>query len=158
MEVAIIVFGVALLIAGLAGCIIPGIPGPPLAYISLLLLQLKEPPPFTWQTMLIWLGITIVVSVLDYVVPVAGAKRFGSSKHGMWGAVIGVVAGVFLFPPLGIVIGPIIGALAGEFIAGKKSNEAMRSAFGTLVGLLMGSVLKLIVVFWMGWYFFSNLG
>jgi uncharacterized protein YqgC (DUF456 family) len=158
MDVAIVIFGVLLLIAGVAGCIIPGIPGPPLAYLSLLLQQLKEEPPFTLQFMLIWAGITAVVTVLDYIVPAAGAKRFGSSKQGIWGAVLGLIAGIFFFPPVGIIIGPVVGALVGEFIAGKKSNEALRSAFGTIVGFITGIVLKLIAVGVMGWYFFSNLG
>jgi uncharacterized protein YqgC (DUF456 family) len=158
MEIAIIIFGLIMLIAGLVGCVIPGIPGPPLAYISMLLLQLKEDPPFNLKFMLIWAGITAVVTVLDYVVPAAGAKHFGSSRQGIWGAVLGVIVGVFFFPPVGIIIGPIVGALLGELMAGKNTAEAMRSAFGTILGFLTGVLLKLVAVGFMAWYFFSNLG
>jgi uncharacterized protein YqgC (DUF456 family) len=157
MEILIIIGGVILIVLGLIGCIIPALPGPPLAYLSLLLLQFLDPPRFTLKFLLIWAAVTLVVVLLDYFVPAAGAKRYGSSRMGFWGAVIGAVAGLFLFPPFGLLIGPVVGAVIGELIAGKTSDQAMRSAFGTLVGLLTGMVLKLSATLAMTWYFFTNL-
>jgi len=149
--------GVVLTIFGLLGCFLPIIPGPPLSFVALLLLQLKADPPFGLTFLLIMAGVTILVTVLDYIVPVAGAKRFGASKAGVWGSTIGLILGIFILPPWGIIVMPFIGALVGEFIVGKKSNAAFRAAWGTFLGFLTGVLLKLIASGVMAFYFFSNI-
>ncbi|MCF8338976.1 MAG: DUF456 domain-containing protein [Bacteroidales bacterium] len=157
MEWLWIVLGGILIIIGLLGCIVPVIPGPPISYVGLILLQITDKPPFEAQTLVIWLLITIAVTLLDYVVPVWGTRKYGGTKKGVWGSVIGLVLGLFFFPPLGIIIGPFIGAVLGEMVAGKQSNDALRAGFGSFVGLLAGTLLKLIASAWMGYLFFSNL-
>jgi len=157
MDILWIVLGIILILVGLVGCIVPGIPGPPLGYLSLLLLQLKEESPFSVKFLIVWAIIALMVTALDYIVPALGTKRFGGSRQGVWGAVIGIVVGIFVFPPFGIIIGPLIGALLGEYLAGKNSEAAMRSAFGTFIGFMSGVVLKLIVTAVMAWYFFANI-
>ncbi len=151
-----IIFGVLLTVFGLLGCFLPIIPGPPLSFAGLLLLQLKAEPPFATNYMLIWAGITIAVTVLDYVIPVIGAKKFGASKAGIWGSVLGLVVGVF-FGPLGIIIGPFVGALIGELIVGKKSGKAFKAAFGTFLGFVFGTLIKLIASGYMAYEFFTHL-
>ena len=111
-----LLMGGLLILGGIVGSIVPFLPGPPLAYAGLLLQQLRSDPPFTLKFLLIWAGITIVVSVLDYLIPLYGTKKFGGSKYGIWGCTIGLIAGIF-FPPWGIVAGPFIGAFVGEMIA-----------------------------------------
>lgn len=152
-----IVLGSVLIIFGLLGCFLPVIPGPPLSFVALLLLQLKEEPPFEVWFLLVMLGITLLVTILDYVVPVIGAKKFGASKAGIWGSTIGLIAGIFLFPPLGIIIFPFVGALIGEFIVGKKTGQAFKAALGTFLGFVMGTLLKLIASGVMAFYFFANI-
>ena len=152
-----IVLGSILMLVGLIGCVLPVLPGPPLSYIGLLLLQLMEEPPFAWKFLIIWLVITIIVTLLDYVIPVFGAKKYGGSKQGIWGAMIGLILGIFFFPPLGIVIGPVVGALVGELISGKTAGKATRAAVGSFVGFLVGTTIKLIASSVMTYYFFVNI-
>ncbi|MEX2232370.1 MAG: DUF456 domain-containing protein [Cyclobacteriaceae bacterium] len=152
MDVLWLVFGVILMLAGLAGCILPFLPGPPLCYIALLIQQLQSSPPYTAKFLFIWGGIALVITGLDYVIPLYGTKKFGGTKYGMWGCVIGLIGGLWL-GPLGLIIGPFAGAFIGELIGNAKSNNALRAALGSFVGFLLGTLLKLIVCFVMGWYF-----
>lgn len=159
METLLIVIGALLIFGGLIGCIVPVLPGPPISYAGLLILQLaKENNPFSTETMMIWLVVTIVVTLLDYVVPVWGTRKYGGTRQGVWGSVIGLIAGLFFFPPIGIIVGPFIGAIAGEMIAGKNSNDALRAGFGSFIGLLAGTLLKLIASAWMAFLFFTHIG
>lgn len=149
--------GIILVVLGILGCFLPIIPGPPLSFGALLLLQLKHEPPFDLKFLLIMAGVTILVTVLDYVVPVVGAKKYGASKAGVWGSTIGLILGLFIFPPIGIIIMPFLGALIGEFIIGKESKVAFKAAWGTFLGFLTGVLLKLIAAGVMAYYFFINM-
>ncbi|HSO88018.1 MAG TPA: DUF456 domain-containing protein [Draconibacterium sp.] len=153
MDYVLIGFGIILMIIGILGCVLPLLPGPPLNYMGILLLHFTEEFQFTNRFLLIWAIITIVVFALDYIIPVWGTKKFGGSKQGIWGSVIGLVAGLFFFPPFGIIIGPFVGAVIGELISGKDSGAALKSGFGSFVGFLTGTILKLIASGMMTWYF-----
>lgn len=157
MEWLLITLGALLIIGGLIGCIIPVLPGPPISYAGLLLLQLTDDAPFSTETLMIWLGVTIFVTVLDYIVPVWGTRKYGGTKKGVWGSIIGLIAGIFFFPPIGIIVGPFAGAIIGEMMAGKNSNDAFRAGFGSFIGLLAGTLLKLIASAWMAFLFFTNI-
>jgi uncharacterized protein len=152
MDIVLIVLGIILMLVGLAGCVLPFLPGPPLCYVALLIQQLQENPPYEINFLLWWAGITLVVTALDYVIPIYGTKRFGGTKYGMWGCMIGLVAGLWL-GPIGIIVGPFVGAFIGELIANSTSDRAFRAALGSFFGFLVGTLLKLIVCFIMGWYF-----
>lgn len=156
METVIIILGALLILAGLLGSFLPVLPGPPISYIGLLLLQLTANPPFSIQFLVIWAMIVVAIMVLDNVVPAWGARKYGGSPFGVWGSIVGLIAGIF-FPPLGIVIGPIAGAFLGELIGGKTSDQAMRAAWGSFVGFLAGTLMKVIACGMMGWYFFINI-
>jgi len=151
MDTFWLLMGGLLILGGMVGSIVPLLPGPPLAYVGLLLQQLRSDAPFTVKFLLIWAGITILVSVLDYFIPLYGTRKFGGSKYGIWGCTIGLIAGIF-FPPWGIIVGPFIGAFAGEMIASNQSGQALRAALGSFIGFLFGTLLKLIACFMMGWY------
>lgn len=157
IQILWIIIGAIFIFIGVIGCFVPVLPGPPLAYIGLLMLQLLNEPAFTTRFLLIWAAITAFVTFLDYVIPVYGTKKFGGSKRGVWGSVIGLIIGIFFFPPFGIIIGPLLGALAGELSAGKASSVAIRSAIGSFVGFLAGTLIKLIATGFMAYYFVERL-
>ena len=140
------------MIAGLIGCIVPLLPGPPLAYIGFLLVQLKTDSPYTLNFMLIWAGIVAVLTVLDYLIPVYGTKKFGGTQYGVWGCAIGLFAGLW-FGPLGIILGPFVGAFVGELIGSKQSHQALKAAIGSFIGFLLSTLLKLVACLVMLWYF-----
>ncbi len=149
--------GGILMIIGLIGCVLPIIPGPPISFFGLLMMQLTEKYAFSGKFLIIWAVVATVVTVLDYVVPVWGTKKYGGSKKGVWGSMIGLFLGLIFFPPLGIIIGPFLGAVVGELMAGKQSSEALRSGFGSFLGFLAGTLLKIIASGWMLWEFVAQL-
>jgi len=157
MDIIWIILGSLCMLVGLIGCLLPVLPGPPFSYLGLLLLQLTEDTPFSTQFMIIWLGITVVVVVLDYLIPAFGTKKYGGSRWGVAGTVIGLIVGIFIFPPFGIIIGPIAGALIGEALSGKTSEQAIRAAFGSFIGFLFGTMIKLVASSVMIYYFIAAL-
>ena len=157
MDYVLIVLGVLFMISGILGCVLPILPGPPLSYLGILLLQFTSKSQFSTRFMIIWAVITVVVYALDYVIPAWGTKKFGGSKRGVWGSIIGLVIGLFFFPPFGIIIGPFLGAIIGELSSGKDSGSALKSGFGSFLGFLAGTLLKLIASGMMTWYFFKEL-
>ncbi len=153
MDWLLIILAFILIIAGLIGCILPVLPGPPLSYIGILLAHLSRFAEFDTMTLVILGLLAITVQILDYIVPVWGTKKFGGTKYGTWGSIIGLIAGIIVLPMLGLVIGPFgivgilagpfFGALIGETIAGQKSDKAMRAAMGSFIGFLTGTLMKL---------------
>lgn len=156
MDILYIILGGVFMLAGIAGSVLPIIPGPPLSFIGLLLLQLQEKPPFTTHFLLLWTAITIGVVLIDYFIPAYGTKRFGGSQWGIWGTFIGLAVGLF-FSPFGIIVGPLLGALLGELLAGKTSGQAFKAAIGSFVGFLLGTLLKLATCLIMAYYFVASL-
>lgn len=152
MDMVLILAGALLMLVGLIGSVLPFLPGPPLCFLALLIQQWKDVKPFSSSFLWTWAAITIVVIILDYVIPAYGTKKYGGSKYGMWGCVIGMVAG-FWMGPIGIIIGPFVGALIGELLYSSDSQVALRAALGSFVGFLFGTVLKLIVCGVMAYYF-----
>ena len=143
MEIFLLILAFLCMVIGIVGCIIPGLPGVPVAYVGLWIAQATNKIDFSWQMLLIWGIVTVVVSVLDYVVPAWGTKKYGGTKYGVWGSTIGVFVGLF-FGAVGVILGPLVGAILGEMISGKQFNEALRAGWGSFIGILAGTVLKLI--------------
>jgi uncharacterized protein len=157
MDHFLIIFGVMFLIAGIAGCILPVLPGPPFSYAALILMHISARYHFSLKLLLIWGFITVAVTVLDYIIPVIGARKFGAGRAGIWGSIAGLIAGIFFFPPIGIIVGPFAGAMAGELLAGKKPNHAFKAGFGSFAGFFTGIVLKLAASGMMTWIFIREL-
>jgi uncharacterized protein YqgC (DUF456 family) len=148
----LLTLAVILLILGIIGCLVPVLPGPPLSYLGLILLHFTRFADFS-STLLITLAVvTIVVTLLDYIVPVWGTKKFGGSKYGTRGATVGLIIGLFL-GPVGIIVGPFIGAFVGELIFKDDIRYALRAGFGSLLGFLTGIGLKLAASFVITFYF-----
>jgi len=146
LALILIIIASLLQIAGLAGCVLPWLAGPPLNYLGLILLYLAR----GWQTssptsLIILGGLTLLTVILDYVLPVAGAKKFGSSKRGFWGAFLGMIVGAFFFPPFGLIIGAFIGALLGEIFAGKQNQQAIKAGLGVFLGFFLSMIFRLLV-------------
>ena len=157
MDYFLIISGIILSVTGILGCFLPFLPGPPLNYSALLLLHFTGNHQFSTKFLVIWALVTAAVVLIDYLIPVWGTKKFGGSKQGVWGSVIGLVAGLFIFPPFGIIIFPFAGAVAGELIAGKDASSALKAGFGSFIGFLAGTILKLIVSGMMTWYFITEI-
>lgn len=157
MDIVLLITGAICLILGFVGCIVPGLPGPPLSYLALLLLKWGNYADFSTK-LLVVLGIIVaVVTIIDFVFPIYMTKNFGGSKWGTRGATIGLIAGMIFFALPGTIIGPFAGALLGELIAGKKSRVALKSALGSLVGFILGTGGKLITCGVITFYFISSL-
>ena len=143
MDIFLLVIAFILLLVGIIGCIVPGLPGVPIAYAGLWVAQATERVDFGWQFLLVWGIIVIVISVLDYIVPAWGTKHYGGTKWGVWGSTIGVFVGLF-FGAVGVILGPLVGAVLGELLAGKAFPDALKAGWGSFIGILFGTVLKLI--------------
>jgi len=142
---AIIILGLLVSLTGFIGCIVPVLPGPPLCFSALIILSFaKNWKPFSPTFLICMAVLTIAVAILDYIIPAGGAKKYGASNLGVWGSIIGMPLGFFFLPPWGILIGGIVGALAGELIAGKESKMAFRAAWGIFVGYMASTGLKLV--------------
>ena len=132
------------MLVGLAGCILPMLPGPPLAWLGMLLLHFTDRVDFSVTELVVSALVVIATLVLDYFTPMIGAKKFGGGKYGNRGCVIGTIVGMF-FLPLGLILGPFLGAVIGELIAGKPFRAALKAGFGSFVGFLFGTLIKLAV-------------
>jgi len=142
MNALVIVLGCLCLVGGYVGCVVPAIPGPVLAYASLLLLLLTDHPP--GATALLAGGVlTLLAVVLDYVVPAMGARRFRCSRGGIVGCTLGSVVGMF-FVPFGVLLGPFVGAVVGELLSGRNVWAAMKGGLGAFLGFLCGVMLKIV--------------
>jgi uncharacterized protein YqgC (DUF456 family) len=156
--IGLIVLGALLQLVGLVGCVLPWLAGPPFNFAGLILLSVaKDWKPFSPKFLIIMGVLTALTLVLDYVMPLAGARRFGASKRGFWGAFVGMLVGAFAFPPFGLVLGAFIGAVFGELSAGKEQSSALRAGWGVFVGMMAAMAVKLIVSGVMTFYFIRAL-
>lgn len=165
MDYLIVILGAICVLVGVIGSILPGLPGPTLSYMGLLLLHWTRYAQFSVSTLIIWAVIVVIVTVLDNVVPVWGTRKFGGTRAGMYGSAIGLIIGVVLLPMMGIVLGPFglfgilggpfIGAMIGERFAGGDTRKAMRAAVGSFIGFLAGTFMKVVVSVVLAFYFFK---
>ena len=155
-DILLIILGFLCLLGGLAGCILPVLPGPPLAYAGMLLLHFTERVQFTTIELIVWLVLVVVIQVLDYFVPLLGAKYSGGSRWGERGCLAGTLIGLF-FMPWAIILGPFVGAIIGVLAGGRATKDALRSGFGSLVGFLLGTFIKCVLCGYFIWKFVGAL-
>lgn len=156
MDILLIILGILCLIIGLAGCFLPVVPGPPVAYAGLVLLHFTDKVQNSTAQLLAWFLVVIILQVLDYFVPMLGSKYSGGSRWGTRGCLVGTIAGLF-FMPWGIILGPFLGAFIGELLGGRQTGQALKSGLGSLLGFLLGTVLKCIACGYFIYVFFSAL-
>ena len=107
---------------------------------------------FTVTELVVWGLLVVLAQAMDYVTPMLGTKYSGGSKWGNWGCAVGTVAGIFVFPPWGILLGPFVGAFVGELLGGKASGDALKASFGAFAGFLLSVVLKVTLC---GYFIYS---
>lgn len=156
----IIGLGVAWLVMliGVFGCVLPAIPGAPLVFTAALAHRLYFGEPAsasTWMLIVIFL-LMLCSLVLDYLATMYGAKKLGSSRNGIIGAVVGGILGLIIFSIPGALLGPFVGAFAGEMLGGKDWKSSGKAGLGATLGLLGGAVGKLACALAMAGLFTVN--
>ncbi len=142
MEYLFLLLALVLALAGLAGSFLPVIPGPPLSFAALAALWLSDTYPPADSQLLVHFVAMVLITALDYLIPVLGTRLLGGTRAGTRGAMAGMVVGLFFGIP-GILFFPFLGALAGELMAGTPGPKAFVSATGAFLGFLAGTLLKL---------------
>jgi len=148
MDIILIICGLILCLVGIVGSVLPILPGPPFGWLGLLCLELTDVIPNSYW----FLGITFVISIgifiLDYFMPAISTKKFGGSKAGAIGAIVGLIVGLLSPIPFGFLIGPFVGAFIGELVFNKtESKQALKAAFGSFLGFIASTFMKLLVSF-----------
>lgn len=158
METLWLVFSIILVLAGFVGTFLPILPGLPLLYGGILLWGIAGHwQDYSLNTAIVLGVITVLVTTLDYWAGVVGAKKYGASGAGIWGAIIGGILGVIFFNVAGLIAGPLLGAVAGELLSGKSQRHAWRAGWGTFVGFLTGSFIRIVTGIIMTGLFFYYL-
>lgn len=146
MDGLLLIIGFICVLLGIVGSLLPVLPGPSISWLGILLLYLTKALPMNYWVVGITLLITIILSVLDYMIPAKGTKRFGGSKYGIWGTNIGLVVGLLTPIPFGFLIGPFLGAFLGELVFDQDNHSrALKAATGSLLGFLASTFIQFLV-------------
>ena len=145
MDIIIICVVSFILLLGIIGCFVPIIPGPPISYGALLVFHFFSSYNIDEKTLWLSAFIVIAVTVFDLWLQIYGVKKFGGTKKAVNGSIIGLIIGIFLFPPFGIIIGPFLGAFIGAKMDDPDINKALKIALGALAGFVVGTLVKLSV-------------
>ncbi len=149
------ILAVVLVIIGFAGTVLPALPGAPLVFLGLFVAAWGDSFQHVgWPTLVVLGVLTAFVLIVDLVATAMGAKRVGASRLAILGAAIGTLIGIFFALP-GIILGPFIGATAGEYLARARLGDATKVGLGTWIGLLIGTILKLTILFIMAGIFIT---
>jgi uncharacterized protein YqgC (DUF456 family) len=147
LEILLWILAAVLVAVGIAGLVLPALPGAPIVLAGLVLAAWVEDFAHVgWVTLSVLAVMAVLCYVVDFVASALGAQRYGASQRAIWGALIGAVAGLF-FGLVGVLLGPFIGAVIGELSGNKTIHEAGRAGFGATVGLVIGAAAKLAIAF-----------
>ena len=148
MNTVLIILAFVCIVAGIVSTFTPFPPAVPVAWAGLLLARLGGVAIGT--STLVWTAVIgVALMVLDYVIPLLTTRRFGGSKYGVWGCTIGLLVSIIGLPfgptgLLGVLFWPFVGAFVGEYIKQKQMRPALRSAFGAFIGIMTGSLAKVV--------------
>jgi uncharacterized protein YqgC (DUF456 family) len=145
MDIALTIIGGLLVLAGLVGCFVPVLIGPPLGFAGILCLHFTKFAQFPLWSIIVLGLLAGFASVLDNILPMLGAKRTGGSKRAVAGSVLGTLIGMFVFPPFGLLVGAFAGALIGELSTGRSAGPSLKTSLGTLLGFVAGTAFKVFV-------------
>ena len=158
MVIFSIVLCFILMLVGLAGVILPFLPGVPLAWAGLFIYALVTGfDKISVPTVVIFFILMLLTLALDFLAPMLGAGKYRAGKWGIAGVFIGFIVGIFVFGPWGLILGPFLGALVGELIGKRNAGQAIKAAFGAVIGFLAGNLLKIVLIFVMLGFFVSSL-
>ncbi|MCC8036205.1 MAG: DUF456 domain-containing protein [Rikenellaceae bacterium] len=153
MDLLLAVIGILCLLMGPIGCLVPVLPGPPIGYAGLVILGFCRWTELSGTLLLVLGAAALAVTVLDFYLPAWFTKKFGGSRAATVGSVAGMVAGLFILPPWGIIFCPFLGAFLGELIHDSRDhNKAFRVAMGAFAAFAAGTGLKLVTCFVMLYY------
>lgn len=149
MEILLFVLAAVLILVGLAGTLLPALPGIPLVYAGMFLAAWADHFQHIGRVTLVVLGaLCLLALAIDFMASLMGAKRVGASGWALFGAALGTLGGLF-FGLVGVLCGPFVGALGGELIAGGTLKRATTVGLGTWLGQLMGTLAKVALAFTM---------
>ena len=152
MDIVLIILWMLFIIIGLIGSLVPILPGPPISFLGILFIHRTSAIHFApWLLWLLW-WLTVLTIIMDYTIPQRGTKKFGWTTYGTWWSTLGLLAGLVFFPPLWLIIWPILGAFLGEYLHSNDQKHALRSAWGSFVGFVLWVGIKLIVCGVILWY------
>lgn len=164
MDITISIIALLAGLIGVAGSILPGLPGLPVSWVGLLVLYIwgtgtnAAGEPLSLTALIIWGVLVLAATVLDYFLSPYLTKKMGGSKYAEKGALYGMIFGI-IFTPVGMILGAFLGALMAElFVAKKREGEAVKAAFGTFLGFILGTGIKTIVsvcILWQILVYFS---
>jgi uncharacterized protein YqgC (DUF456 family) len=152
------ILAVLIIIAGLAGTVVPALPGVPLVFLGLLIgAWIGNFEIIGWTTIGVLAVLAIIAWVVDFLAGAAGARYLGASSRAFWGATIGAIAGIF-FGIAGMLLGPFIGAVLGELSGGSNVVQSGRAGVGAWIGMVLATAVKLAIAFLMIGIFIFQLG
>ena len=151
------ILAIILALFGIVGSIVPALPGPPVGWFGMLCAYFcrgldSDGEPMSLTCLFVWLGVTVIVTVLDYVVPAYMTKATGGHKAASWGATIGLFLGMFI-TPIGMILGSLLGAFLGEliFVDSSDTISSLKASLGAFLGFITGTFMKLVVSIAMTW-------
>jgi uncharacterized protein YqgC (DUF456 family) len=154
MELFFIGLGVLLILLGLAGAFLPVIPGLPFSYAGLLVIHFSGVTQFSTFFLVAWGIVVVTIMILENALPAYASTKFGGTVYGATGSTIGMILGMLFFPPLGFFLGTLVGAVIGEMIYKHDVKVALRSAWGSFIGFLTGTMIKVTVAAMIAFSFF----
>jgi uncharacterized protein YqgC (DUF456 family) len=157
MDIFLLIIGFLFILLGIAGAILPILPGPLTSWFGLLVLHLTAIIPINYTFLGITLAVAILIWLLDYIIPAIGTKHFGGSTYGVYGTTIGLLIGLLSPIPFGILIGAFLGAFIGELLYDRSDTaRALKASIGSIIGLITSATLKFIVALVYAILFFTK--
>ena len=151
MEAFLLILATVLLVSGIIFSVLPPLPGPIITYIGIVATHFaSEETSYSTFWLISFAALTLAVTALDVFMPAAATKKFGGTKAGVWGGLIGTFVGIIVPIPLGLIWGPLLGAIIGDLIGGNRIKAAVKSGFGSFLGFVVATALKVIVSIVMG--------
>jgi uncharacterized protein YqgC (DUF456 family) len=155
VDIFLLILGLILCLLGIVGSFSPIIPGPITSWFGLLVIHFSKLIPFDNQFLFITFLIAALIFGLDLIIPILGLKKLGGSKKGLIGSTIGLLLGLFLAGPFGLLIGSFFGAISGEYVNNNSLKKSIRPAMGTFIGMAVGTTIKFLTsTIFLGLYFY----
>lgn len=146
MSTFILIIAIGIIILGILGTVVPLLPGLPLVFVAIFMYaMITNFQVISLANVFVYLVLAALGMGIDIFAGTYGAKRFGASKFGIIGSILGLVAGLITLGPVGLILGPIIGSVSGELFTGKSFNKAVKIGFGSLIGFLGVAVAQLLI-------------